>query len=74
MFLDALEPTFFSPDPPAPYALVMLPFPLIMFTPGIMSDEYCFGDQYIRWGAQTLAPKKHFSSFLFSVVFQQKIS
>ena len=32
----------------------------------------CLGDQYIGLGAQTLVPKKHFSSFLLSVVLQQK--
>ena len=33
----------------------------------------CLGDQYTGLGAQTLAPEKQFSSFLFSVVFQQKM-
>ena len=32
-----------------------------------------FGKWYAGLGAQTLAPKKHFSSFLFSAGFQQKI-
>ena len=31
------------------------------------------GDHYTALGTQTLVPKKHFSSFLFSVVFHQKI-
>ena len=31
------------------------------------------GDWYTGLGAQTLVPKKHFSSFLFAVVFHQKI-
>ena len=31
------------------------------------------GDWYTGLGAQSLTIKKHFSSFLFSVVFQQKI-
>ena len=31
------------------------------------------GDRYTAWGIHTLASKNHFSSFLFSVVFQQKI-
>ena len=31
------------------------------------------GDRYTGLGAQTLMPKKDFSRFLFSVVFQQKI-
>ena len=31
------------------------------------------GDCYTGLGAQTLMPKKDFSRFLFSVVFQQKI-
>ena len=31
------------------------------------------GDQYTGLGVQTLAPEKHFSGFLFSVVLQQKI-
>ena len=33
----------------------------------------CLGDRFTGFGAQTLPPKKHFSSFLSSVVFQQKI-
>ena len=33
----------------------------------------CLGDWYTGLGAKIMAPKKHFSSFLFSVVFQQKI-
>ena len=33
----------------------------------------CLGDQYTSLSAQTMAPKKHFSSFIFSVIFQQKI-
>ena len=32
----------------------------------------CLGDQYTGLGAQTLIPKYHFSSFVLSVVFQQK--
>ena len=32
------------------------------------------GDWYTGLGAPTLTPERHFSSFLFSVVFQQKIS
>ena len=32
----------------------------------------CLGDQNIVLGAQTLAPRKHFQVFFFSVVFQQK--
>ena len=32
----------------------------------------CLGDRHTGLGAQALAPKKHFSSFLFSAVFQQK--
>ena len=31
------------------------------------------GDQYTRLGAQTLGPKKHFPSFVFPIVIQQKI-
>ena len=31
------------------------------------------GDRYTSLGTQTLAPKKHFSSFTFSVVFPQKL-
>ena len=31
------------------------------------------GDRYTGLGTQTQAPKNHFSSFVFSVVFQQKI-
>ena len=31
------------------------------------------GDWYTGLGAQTLVPKKHLSSFRFSVVFPQKI-
>ena len=31
------------------------------------------GDRNTGLGAQARVPKKHFSSFLFSVVFQQKI-
>ena len=30
------------------------------------------GDWYNGMGVQTLAPRKNFSSFLFSVAFQQK--
>ena len=30
----------------------------------------CLGDRYTDLGAQTLAPKKHLSSFLFRIVFQ----
>ena len=33
----------------------------------------CLGDHYTGLGAQTLVSKKHFQSFLFSVVFHQKI-
>ena len=32
-----------------------------------------FGDWYTGLGTQTLMPEKYFSSFLFSVLFQQKI-
>ena len=38
-----------------------------------VTDPNCSGDQYTNLGAQTLTPKKQFSSFLFSVVFRQKI-
>ena len=31
------------------------------------------GGSFTGLGVQTLAPKKHFSSFVFSVVFQQKM-
>ena len=31
------------------------------------------GDQYTGFGGQTLTPKYHFSSFVLSVVFKQKI-
>ena len=31
------------------------------------------GDQYTSLGAQTLGPKKHFPSFVFPIVIQQKI-
>ena len=31
------------------------------------------GDRYTAWGIHTLASKNHFPSFLYSVVFQQKI-
>ena len=31
----------------------------------------CLGDQYTSLGAQIMAPKKHISSFIFLVVFQQ---
>ena len=79
MLVDALEPKNFPPDPPALFALVMLLFPLCLFLgSGLINVAVTylgrFRDQYTGLGAQTLAPKKHFSSFLFSVVFQQKIS
>ena len=32
----------------------------------------CFGDWYTGLGAQNQVPKKHFSSFLFSVYFNEK--
>ena len=38
-----------------------------------VSYSGCLGDQYTALGTQTLAPKNLFSSFLISVVFQQKI-
>ena len=37
-----------------------------------MTNSGHLGDQYTGLVAQTLAPKKLFSSILFSVVFQQK--
>ena len=32
----------------------------------------CLGDQYTSFGAHTLAPNKHFSSFLFQLYFNKK--
>ena len=41
---------------------------LVIYTSNV---SRLFGRPLYRFGAQTMAPKKYFSSFLFSVVFQQ---
>ena len=41
---------------------------LVIYTSNV---SRLFGRPVYRFGAQTMAPKKYFSSFLFSVVFQQ---
>ena len=47
---------------------IMNPYPL--YHPGMYTGR--LGDWYTSLGAQTLTPKYHFSSFVLSVVFQQK--
>ena len=45
---------------------------IILFTLAVTYSDR-LGYQYTGLGAQTLETKKHFSNFLFSVVFQQKM-
>ena len=51
-----------------------LPTVSLMKTLKAMIYADFLGDQYTDLGTQTLVPKKHFLSFLFSVVFQVAIN
>ena len=46
---------------------------IIHFTMVAVTYSGRLGDWYTSLGTQTQALKKHFSSFLFSVILQQKI-
>ena len=64
----------FLPSPPLNLQTVQGPL-CRQAPPPLYSGTYtgCLGDRYTCLGAQTLMPNYHFSGFVLSVVFQQKI-